>query len=397
MLKRDCRYSFDCNATYVIAGGFGGIARRTARWMVDRGARHLLLLSRSGPKSDAAKELIQDLRRQGVQVQHPLCDVASEQSVAAALAECAMPPVRGCIQGAMVLRDAMFDKMTHAEWTAALQPKVDGSRALDRCLPSGLDFFIMLSSVVGIHGSAGQSNYAAGGTFQDALARHRVARGERAVVLDLGWMVDDGIIAESDFLTRTFEAAGLMMPLSSDEYLALLEYYCSPDVRDAQDARACQVMIGLESPAALVAKGADVPALLQRSTFRYMHAMALDNGESGAIDETSLNDDQKAARNWSLSFKEARSSADAGDIVVDALTHKLSRALSIPPVDIDTMRPLHSYGVDSLLAVELRNWLAKEFTADVAVFEIIGAANFGVLGATVLAKSQSRHGDQGTA
>lgn len=81
---------------------------------------------------------------------------------------------------------------------AALEPKVDGSRNLHGLLPTGLDFFILLSSIVGIHGSVGQANCAAGGTYQDSLARHGISLGQKATSLDLGWMASDGTIAESE-------------------------------------------------------------------------------------------------------------------------------------------------------------------------------------------------------
>lgn len=390
MLNTKASTSFDPNATYVIAGGFGGIARRTARWMADQGARHLLLLGRSGPKSESARQLVEELHVAGVQVHHPPCDVADASALSTVLAECqsTMPPIKGCIQGAMVLRDAMYDQMTHAEWQAAIVPKVNGSRNLDQMLPAGLDFFIMLSSVVGIHGSAGQSNYAAGGTYQDALARSRVQRGERAIVLDLGWMASDGIIAESEFLTKTFETAGLMMPIDSAEYLALLDYYCRPEAVESRDPHTCQMIVGLETPSGLQAKGADVPALLQRSTFRHMHCVSIDYGHGTNSGEAS--NQSNAAKNWAVAFMSARSLADANDIVVEGLVQKLSRALSIPPIDIETVRPLHSYGVDSLLAVELRSWFAKEFKSDVAVFEIMGASNFAAVAAMVLSKTRNR-------
>ncbi|KAL4860796.1 hypothetical protein BDV12DRAFT_208828 [Aspergillus spectabilis] len=388
VLKPNPSYSFDPNATYVIAGCFGGIARRTANWLADRGAQHLLLLGRSGAKSAAARALVDGLRQRGIQVHAPPCNVASEEALATVLAECAttMPPIKGCIQGAMVLKDAMFEKMTYSDWTQALLPKVAGSRNLDRLLPSGLAFFIMLSSVVGIHGSAGQANYAAGGTYQDALARERIQRGEHAIVFDLGWMVSDGIIAESDFLTRTFKTAGLMMPIDSNEYLALLDYYCNPAARDCTDPAACQIMIELETPAGLAAKGADIPVLLQRSTFRLLHAIELD-AKAAIGAGTGNRENPTATKNWSAAFAEARSPGEAREVAIQGLSHKLSRALSIPPTDIDTHRPLHSYGVDSLLAVELRSWLAKEFGADVAVFEIMGATSFDGVASTVLAKA----------
>ncbi|KAL5041185.1 hypothetical protein BDW71DRAFT_213267 [Aspergillus fruticulosus] len=378
----------DPNATYLIAGGFGGIARRTARWMADRGALHLLLLGRSGPKSDHARLLLEELESRNVQVYAPPCNVASEADLATVLSECAksMPPIKGCIQGAMVLKDAMLDRMTYDEWSQALLPKVAGSRNLDRLLPSGLDFFIMLSSVVGIHGSAGQANYAAGGTYQDALARARINRGERATVLDLGWMVSDGIIAESAFLTKTFETAGLMMPIDSAEYLSLLDYHCNPSNTSSIDAQVCQLIVGLETPAGLTAKGADIPSLLQRSTFRFMHAMGLNEagGDDGSADAIN-----PATRSWSAAFASAATLTAAREVVVEGLAHKLARALSVRPSEIDTARPLHSYGVDSLLAVELRSWIAKEFAADVAVFEIMGGTNFAAVASAVIGKSRN--------
>lgn len=90
----------------MIAGGFGGIARRTARWMARRGAKNLLLLSRSGPYSDAAQALLDELREQHINVETPKCDVASAEALAAILKNCSdtMPPIKGCIQGAMVLK-----------------------------------------------------------------------------------------------------------------------------------------------------------------------------------------------------------------------------------------------------------------------------------------------------
>lgn len=99
-------YQFDQNATYLIAGGLGGLGRSAARWLASRGARHLILLSRSGARSEAALALIDELTAKGVQVKSPACDVAVGGSLSAALESCAvaMPPVKGCIQASMVLR-----------------------------------------------------------------------------------------------------------------------------------------------------------------------------------------------------------------------------------------------------------------------------------------------------
>ena len=94
------------DATYLIAGGFGGLGRSAARWMISKGARNLILLSRSGPASESARLLVDEIQKAGVRVAARACDIANEADLAAVLADCAkhMPPVRGCLQGTMALR-----------------------------------------------------------------------------------------------------------------------------------------------------------------------------------------------------------------------------------------------------------------------------------------------------
>ena len=94
---------FDLNSTYLIAGGLGGLGRNIAQWMVQCGAKHLILLSRSGPRKEEL-EFIHKLRSQGVQVDAPPCDISSSSQLKSVLDQCShMPPIRGCIQAAVVL------------------------------------------------------------------------------------------------------------------------------------------------------------------------------------------------------------------------------------------------------------------------------------------------------
>jgi NADPH:quinone reductase-like Zn-dependent oxidoreductase len=100
-------YYFEDQATYVIVGGLGGLGQQMVRWMVQRRARHFLLLSRSGPEGDeGAQDLLGEMAAKGVRILAPRCDVTDEECVAATIEKCAMtmPPIKGCIQGAMVLR-----------------------------------------------------------------------------------------------------------------------------------------------------------------------------------------------------------------------------------------------------------------------------------------------------
>ncbi|RDW83796.1 uncharacterized protein DSM5745_04122 [Aspergillus mulundensis] len=140
-------YTFSADATYVLAGAFGGIGRCITRWLVERGARNLLLLSRSGPSTPAAHELVESLRANEVTIQTPPSNIADATALRLTLqnSRTSLPPIRGCIQAAMVLHDTPFTHMQHAQWRAAVDPKVSGSWNLHTHL-QGLTFFVRLSS-----------------------------------------------------------------------------------------------------------------------------------------------------------------------------------------------------------------------------------------------------------
>lgn len=105
MLKTE-RGLFSSKKSYVIAGGLGGVGRSIARWMVEHGARYLVLISRSGTSNVAAERFVQELQAQGVTVSTPACDIADTESLQSVLetVKTSLPPIAGCIQAAMVLR-----------------------------------------------------------------------------------------------------------------------------------------------------------------------------------------------------------------------------------------------------------------------------------------------------
>jgi FlaA1/EpsC-like NDP-sugar epimerase len=99
-------YRFQADATYVLAGGLGGLGRCMTEWMVSLGARNFLMLSRSGAASSAAQEFVDEMAAKGVNIEAPLCDITDEARVSAVVQEYKdrMPPIRGCIQATMVLK-----------------------------------------------------------------------------------------------------------------------------------------------------------------------------------------------------------------------------------------------------------------------------------------------------
>ncbi|PFH62219.1 hypothetical protein XA68_14498 [Ophiocordyceps unilateralis] len=360
-LVRRPGWRFDPEASYLVAGGLGGVGRAVLRWMAGRGARNLIVPSRSGAESSpAATALVADLRARGIRTATPRCDVSCADQLASALSGCrseGMPPVRGCIQAAMELHDAVFDNMTHAQWTRALQPKLTASWNLHRQLPADMDFMVLLSSLAGVYGTPGQANYAAGCAYQDALARKRPGAG---LSLDLGWMRTIGIVAEAGLARGHVRD---MQPVEEADLLALLEHCCDPR-RHQQH----QLLVGVVHPARFLARGRAPIPLVNRPLFSGFSSAPPRNISSSSSSSSSSSDDTAT-----LFARAPRQ--DRASVVAAALRAKLAHALDVSLEDVDPRRSLADYGVDSLMAVELRNWFRRDFGAQLTVFDIMGRAS----------------------
>lgn len=246
---------------------------------------------------------------------------------------------------------------------------------LHTLLPRSLDFFILLSSLAGIFGNVSQSNYAAGNTFQDALARYRTAHGQKALSINLGWMRTIGIISEKEEYENFRMAGADMAQIEEHELMCLLDHHCDPS-QAVTDPLRSQILMGTVTPADLQAEGIKVPDVMRRPLF-----------SSFSMSTSAARMMQDEAEDSATLFRHAGTEVERAEVVVKALSQKLARSLSMPADDIDPSKPLFEYGVDSLVAVELRNWIGKEFRADVAVFDIMGGATIAAVGALVAKKS----------
>lgn len=384
---RKISYQFDPNASYLISGGLGGLGRSIARWMASRGARYLILLSRSGLKTSSAQTLANELEQLGVRVAAPPCDVSDADALQSALAHCAdqgMPPIKGCIQAAMVLRDSILENMTHADFHTALRPKVQASWNLHAQLPTDLSFFILLSSLGGVVGNTGQSNYAAGNTYQDALARHRTALGLPAASLDVGMMLQVGFVAERAKVAESLIAAGYTAMYES-ELLAIIEYLCDPaqSARQASPLRS-QILTGVTTQGMFRRKGFEEKDWMRRP--EYSHLRQMDLEQEGASGDGE-NGGTAQSINYATAIPSAPSLAAGVQLVETGLIRKLSKVLFIAEQDIDPALPVYSAGVDSLVAVELKYWFLKELHSEVAVFNILSDESLSSLCGFAVAKS----------
>jgi len=272
--------------------------------------------------------------------------------------------------------------MSYEDWKAVTECKTTGSWNLHTLLPRDLSFFIMLSSASGVVGLRGQANYAAANTYMDALARLRVSQGEKAIALDLGAMTDDGLLAETPGFLERVLIHGALNGISRQQASGIFDHYCNPDLPVLEPTQS-QSIIGLGSGAET-----DLDGLAISRQLLFLHIRHVD--DFSTLNNASANDE---VLDYKKLLVASGSLIEAGTIVSEALAQKLSRSLSAMQGEVDMQRPLHSYGVDSLLAVELRSWISRQFGADVPVFEIQGGSSLATLGILVASKSEMKHAE----
>ncbi|MDP9360611.1 MAG: amino acid adenylation domain-containing protein [Acidobacteriota bacterium] len=178
----------------LITGGLGGLGLLAAEWLVERGTRHLILLSRSAP-SQQATDRIEALRARNATILTEQADVANENALSEVLQR--IEKLRGIIHAAGIIDDGVIEHQTRERFAAVLAPKVKGAWNLHRLTEQApLDFFIMFSSAVSLLGTEGQSSYAAANAYLDALAHHRRAKGLPA--LSINWGAWTGVHPERE-------------------------------------------------------------------------------------------------------------------------------------------------------------------------------------------------------
>ena len=183
------------DATYLISGGLGGLGLVTARWLVDRGARHLVLLGRSRP-SPQTQEALDAMQAEGAEIFVAQADVSQPDDLQTVFSHIArqMPPLRGLIHAAGVLDDGILLEQTWPRFITVMAPKIDGAWNLHKLAQSmPLDFFILFSAGASLMGSPGQANYAAANSFLDGLAHYRRASGLPALSINWGAWAEVGM------------------------------------------------------------------------------------------------------------------------------------------------------------------------------------------------------------
>lgn len=265
--------------------------------------------------------------------------------------------------------------MSVGDYKAAVQPKVEGSWHLHELLgDTTLDFFIMMSSLTGILGNTSQSNYTAGGAFQDALATHRIRHGLPGVSIDLSLVDSVGYAAEHDGVAERLSKAGYRVLSEEDVLEAVGRAVASPFQG--------QLLVGINTGAGSHWNEA---TMSRDSRFALLRPSELTDT---AGKSTWHSAQQATGSKLGVGISEASALEEAAGIVSDAICKKIRNIFSLPEEEeIDVREPLTHYGVDSLVVVEIRNMLALEAGAEMSVFDMMQSPSISLLGSMVATKS----------
>lgn len=322
------------DGTYLITGGLGALGLRVAKWLADQGAGAVALLSRRKPSNDL-EQALNTIRTAGAKVVVLTGDVVDDESLKAALTGVPsdLPPLRGVFHAAGVLADGIITEMTLDQMDRALAPKVRGAWNLHLATRDMLlDHFVLFSSVASVLGSPGQANYAAGNAYLDALAHARHAAGLPATAINWGPWAGSGMAVEAG-LDGANQPRGMSLiePELGLEVLGKLMKSGAPQV------------------AVMNAQWSDMLKLLGSRRPALLNEIAAEVQESGGDVGASRVD--HAFRNQLLTADEAQRNL----LVQDYIRQELARIMGIAPESLEVDQPLSTFGLDSLLALELKN------------------------------------------
>jgi acyl transferase domain-containing protein/acyl carrier protein len=335
---------FRPDSTYLITGGLGGLGLAIARWMVEKGARHLALMGRSSA-SATAQEALDQMEKDGAQVLVITGDVSQEEQVANALAEIrqSLPPLRGVCHAAGVLDDGILLHLDQARFKKVLAPKMNGAWHLHKLtLNDPLDHFILFSSVASVLGSPGQGNYVAANAFLDSLANYRNSLGLPALAINWGAWSEVGLAARED-RSRHVTQQG-MVPFTPEQGIRLME-------RILQD-NPVQVT-GLAVDWTKLPSAFSLP-LLSKLTEEVAQQTGTNKSKQGKVGQ----------------FREqllAAAPEERQELVETFLKEQIARVLRSSPSNINLHQPLDSLGIDSLMGFELINRLEAELEVSIPI------------------------------
>lgn len=330
--------------TYIITGGLGGFGLEVARHLHRGGARSLALLSRRGPSTPGAEEILSSLPG----ARAFACDVSDYDALKATLQTIRheMGPLGGIFHAATVLDDGLLQSQTLSRIDRVMAAKARGALYLDSLTrEDDLQYFVLFSSISTLVGNPGQAGYAAANALLDALAARRVQEGDPGLSINWGVLGEVGVAARDEHVLGHLEKMGIA-PLAPQEALDALEQWLRSDLSNLGVMRVDWSRWAAANPSR--AKSSRFTALLKEET----------QESASAIKELqNLPEEQRATA------------------LLEMTILAVAETLRLPTDRLEADRPLESLGVDSLMAVELQTALQLRFGVEISTLELSGSAS----------------------
>ena len=353
------------DGTYLITGGTAGFGLEIAKWLGEKGVKQLVLLSRSGIKSDEAKAVVAAMEANGTKVFAPATDITSEADVRSVVdkVKAEMPQLRGIFHGAMVLDDGFLNTMDRGRFEKVLNPKVKGALNLHRATEGiALDFFLSFSSISSVIGNAGQANYVTANSFLDGFAHWRRSKALAATTVNLGVLAQVGVVARNTDVGHLLEGAGI---------------------------RGFSTAMALESLEAIIASGKPQVGLFDINWRKW--AAGNPTGASKSLFRTMIDSQpvDSAISEKVQEFLNELALLDQGSRqqhVEQIVCGEIAQVLRIPIENIDMNRGINFLGIDSLMAVELERGINGRTGVEISTMELLSGPTVPQLAQVILNK-----------
>ncbi len=322
----------------------GGLGLLTARWLVEKGAGSVVLMSRHAPQEDVLR-IMDELRASGTTVIAVQGNVGCDEDIRRVIDDIGaqQPPLRGVFHAAGVLDNSALLNLTLAQIDHVLTAKAYGSWLLhSHTMGHPLDYFVLYSSIASLFGAAGQANHAAANTFMDKLAQQRAAEGLPALSINWGaWDEVGSVMAYDAEKLLSSQGIGIMPP---SEGIAVLEYLLSQP--------ASQVGVSPIHWQTFLSQYIDVPLY-----FREMIARRIKTNDSQARPKIATQA-VTVADSFVTQLEEATPTRRQM-MLATFILEQAAQVLGLQPDHLREELPLSDYGLDSLMAVELRNLIGQ--------------------------------------
>ena len=376
--RQDQSLSCDPEGCYLITGGLSGFGLETAHWLVDKGARNIVLASRSGQAPAESEASLLALQQRGARIEIRACDVTSQQAVNELFTEfdATLPPLKGIILAAMVLDDGLIRNMTHEQFNTVLSPKISGTWNIHQASLAAnvenkteLDFFVMYSSATTALGNPGQANYVAGNMFLESLAHYRRANNLTATYAAWGAISDVGFLARNEEVKEALQSRLGGTALTSQQALAMLEKLIVNDTTGAAIIDMDWSVIQRIMPAASSPKYRELQQKVKHS----------DADHSADI----------------RSLLATMSEDEAQQLITERLLTEIEHILRLPREKLDTHSSVFDLGMDSLMGMELVLAIEERFGVKLPVMALTEGATITRIAERICAQLLTSESDTG--